>query len=106
MFGWIYQPTLNRIALGVTILLFTGASTQVVGEVIKVPVGQQGQAQQVNKPPLGMTMEAVKVGFGKPATQSPARGVPPITRWEYNHFVVYFENDVVIHSVTKHKRRD
>jgi hypothetical protein len=75
-------------------------------ESIKIPVGQQSQQQQIVKPALGMSMDVVKQQFGNPVTQSPARGEPPITRWEYNQFVVYFESEVVIHSVTKHQRKD
>jgi hypothetical protein len=29
-------------------------------------------------------------------------GEPPITRWDYDKFVVVFEYNRVIHSVTKH----
>lgn len=78
----------------------------VSSQTVKVPIGQQGHSQDIAKPALGMTMSAVKAQFGSPVTQSPARGEPPIIRWEYNGFVVYFESDVVIHSVTKHQRTD
>ena len=30
-----------------------------------------------------------------------AVGNPPITRWEYPSFVVFFENNIVLHSVVK-----
>lgn len=75
-------------------------------EVIKVPVGQQGDTASAQKPQLGMTMELVEQQFGVPVTRSPARGKPPIIRWEYNDFVVYFEGTDVIHSVIKHRRKD
>ncbi len=82
------------------------ASLTVYAETVTIPIGQQGYAQQVKKPALGMTMEQVRQAFGSPVTQSPPRGTPPITRWEYNQFVTYFENNIVIHSVTKHQRTD
>ncbi len=75
-------------------------------ETVSIPIGQQGQSQQIDKPALGMTMEQVRQAFGSPVTQSPPRGNPPITRWEYNQFVTYFEDNIVIHSVTKHQRQD
>jgi hypothetical protein len=53
----------------------------------------------VAAPTRGMTMEQVASQFGKPETKVPAVGKPPISRWEYPGFVVYFENDHVIHSV-------
>jgi hypothetical protein len=41
----------------------------------------------------------VAAKFGTPVTKVPAVGKPPISRWEYPGFVVYFEADHVIHSV-------
>ena len=36
-----------------------------------------------------------------PGRVQPAVGDPPITTWEYTDFLVYFEYDRVIHSVSK-----
>jgi hypothetical protein len=51
-------------------------------------------------PTRGMTMNEVTGKFGVPVTKIPAVGKPPITRWEYPGFVVFFEFDHVIHAVT------
>ncbi len=73
-------------------------------EDIKVPVGEQTpESQAAAKPATGMTMAAVKSQFGAPQKENPAKGKPPISSWEYENFVVYFENDHVIHSVVKPK---
>lgn len=53
----------------------------------------------VAAPARGMTMTQVASKFGDPVTKVPAVGKPPISRWEYSGFVVYFERDHVIHSV-------
>ncbi len=50
-------------------------------------------------PARGMTMAQVASKFGDPVTKVPAVGKPPISRWEYSNFVVYFEYDHVIHAV-------
>jgi len=50
-------------------------------------------------PARGMTMAQVASKFGDPVTKVPAVGKPPISRWEYSGFVVYFEGDHVIHAV-------
>jgi hypothetical protein len=50
-------------------------------------------------PSRGMSMSQVASRFGDPITKVPAVGKPPISRWEYPGFVVYFERDHVIHSV-------
>jgi hypothetical protein len=47
-------------------------------------------------------MDKVKEIFGEPQKQAPAVGDPPITRWIYQDFTVYFEYDRVIHAV-KHR---
>jgi hypothetical protein len=58
----------------------------------------QGSAEQ---PPRGMSMEKVEARFGAPTNRVPAVGNPPITRWEYPGFIVYFEHNLVLHSVVK-----
>ena len=52
-----------------------------------------------DRPTRGMSMEKVEAKFGAPAKRVPAIGAPPITRWEYPGFVVYFEHHLVLHSV-------
>jgi hypothetical protein len=53
----------------------------------------------VAAPSRGMTMAQVASKFGDPLTKVAAVGTPPISRWEYSGFVVYFERDHVIHAV-------
>ena len=53
----------------------------------------------VQLPTRASTMEQVKSQFGEPNTTQPAVGDPPISRWVYPGFTVYFEHDRVIHSV-------
>ena len=71
-------------------------------QTLEIPLGQQGD-QALERPNLGMSKEAVIAKFGEPADWTEAKGQPPISSWEYKLFVVYFENDSVIHSVLKHK---
>jgi hypothetical protein len=52
-------------------------------------------------PTRGMSMEKVEAAFGTPTTRVPAVGQPAITRWEYPGYVVYFENNIVLHTVVK-----
>ncbi|MET0496899.1 MAG: hypothetical protein ABW106_01375 [Steroidobacteraceae bacterium] len=54
---------------------------------------------EANRPARGMTMQKVEAAFGAPASRVPAIGSPPISRWEYPGFVVFFEHDHVIHTV-------
>jgi hypothetical protein len=41
----------------------------------------------------------VEKQFGAPAEKHPTVGKPPITRWDYPNFSVFFEGDRVIDSV-------
>lgn len=53
------------------------------------------------KPTRGMTEASVESAYGRPNSKQPAVGDPPISRWEYNEFVVFFEYDKVIHAVSR-----
>lgn len=53
------------------------------------------------QPVHGMTMADVTRLFGSPDKKVAAVGDPPITRWIYPGYVVYFEGNIVLHSVLK-----
>ncbi len=54
------------------------------------------------RPARGMSMDTVEAKWGQPTVKRSAIGEPPISRWEYSAFVVYFEYRNVIHAVQKH----
>lgn len=49
-----------------------------------------------------MTMSGVRNNFGEPERILDAVGEPPITRWQYPGYIVYFEHDLVITTVGGH----
>lgn len=53
------------------------------------------------RPTRGMTQDRVQAKYGSPESVKAPVGDPPITRWEYSEFVVFFEYDKVIHAVRK-----
>lgn len=53
------------------------------------------------RPTRGMTQTSVESKYGSPSSVTAPVGEPPITRWEYTDFVVFFEHDRVIHAVLK-----
>ena len=53
------------------------------------------------RPTRGMTQASVESKYGSPKSVNAPVGEPPITRWEYSDFVVFFEYDKVIHAVVK-----
>lgn len=54
---------------------------------------------RVVRPDKGQTMQDVEAKFGAPLARHEAVGRPPITRWDYADFSVFFENQRVIHAV-------
>jgi len=62
----------------------------------------KSSASLTESPNRGMSMETVESKWGEPDQKRAAIGEPPISRWEYSNFVVYFEYSHVIHAVTKH----
>lgn len=60
------------------------------------------EASGMEKPRSGLSKAQVEERFGEPTRTVAAVGDPPISRWEYAGFIVYFENDRVIHAVARH----
>jgi len=83
------------------------AATTVSAEVLRIPLGQQSGAQQhIERPSLGMTQTSVLEQFGEPLQRYAPVGEPPISRWQYQEFTVYFESEIVMHSVVRHQPKD
>ena len=57
-----------------------------------------------SRPTRGMTATSVEAKFGVPDAKVAPVGDPPISRWEYKDFVVFFEYDRVIHAVVKRQK--
>ncbi len=73
------------------LLIFIAFAVLAVGPV---------QAQRADQTPArGNTMDRVEQRFGQPQEKLPAVGDPPITRWLYAGYTVYFEYDKVLHTV-------
>jgi len=82
-----------------TLCLCILASSAALAETIVVDDQVKLRESQVERPDRGMTMSAVEKRFGAPASRHPTVGQPPITRWDYAGFSVFFEKDRVIHAV-------
>ncbi len=82
------------LAAGLSVVAGTAAA-----ETVAVDNGIAVKESDVPTPTRGMTMDQVASKFGAPSDKTPAVGKPPISRWQYPGFVVYFEGDHVIHSV-------
>jgi hypothetical protein len=83
----------------VAMLLFGAAAGAAVAETLVVDDKVVVRDSNVPRPKRGMHMTAVEQQFGAPATKHDTVGLPPITRWDYANFAVFFEHDIVIHAV-------
>ena len=84
-----------KIALALAALWgsLAAAETIVVDDQVQV------RPSTIDRPARGLTMTAVEAKFGAPQTRHDAVGTPPITRWDYAGFSVFFEKDRVIDAV-------
>jgi hypothetical protein len=94
-----YRNLLTALTLCVGLAGFSGLSQPAGAETIAVDNGIAVKDSDHPTPKRGMTMAQVATRFGAPLTKLPPVGRPPIARWEYPGFVVYFEREYVIHSV-------
>jgi hypothetical protein len=85
--------------IGAGLMGFVGVAATAVAETIATDAGIAVKQPDVPAPTRGMTMHEVASKFGDPVTKIPPVGKPPISRWEYPGFIVYFEYDHVIDSV-------
>lgn len=57
------------------------------------------QVEKMDLPKNGLNKAEVESRFGAPSKRHSAVGEPPITRWDYGTYSVYFEYDLVLYSV-------
>ncbi len=91
--------------ISATFLVLTtslGMALPASAEELQMPVESTLPTQDtisLEMPIQGMSKEAVRVKYGEPNEMTPAVGDPPISRWIYGRYTVYFEGNYVIHSV-------
>lgn len=84
------------------ILVSCGLATGVGAQNLDISASDRAATfEQAGKPTRGMSQATVEANYGAPQTVRDAIGDPPITRWEYPGFVVFFEYDKVIHAVSR-----
>ena len=84
------------------LLLSLGLAMSVGAQTMDMSAADRSATfDEAGKPTRGMTQQAVEANYGAPQNVRDAIGDPPITRWEYAGFVVFFEYDKVIHAVSK-----
>jgi len=82
-------------------ILFSGWAAAIAVADTLVVDGIAAQGSSNAGPARGLTQQNVVSKWGQPLGKNAPVGEPPISSWEYEPFVVYFEYDRVIHSVAK-----
>lgn len=75
-----------------------------LSEVLLIDAVAAEQQADVPRPHRGEITNVVEQRFGSPLNRHAPVGAPPITRWDYAQFSVYFEYDHVITSVLKRNK--
>ena len=89
-----------RRMLALFTVLSLSMTTLLQAEVLEMPPARETTAgYTVNLPGRGMNMTQVEERFGSPLQKLPEVGDPPIIRWIYPDYTVYFEYQYVINSV-------
>lgn len=93
---------MSKILLAFGLLLSISPLSTVHAEVLAVPDGVGESA--LTLPAKGEAQASVLSRYGEPAKRYAAVGgssaaQPPITRWDYPGFSVFFENSHVVHAV-------
>lgn len=86
------------LALMLGALLVTPASAEVL-LIEAIHQEPPNSAEGLPRPRGGMTMDQVRKTFGAPLKEHPWVGDPPITRWDYDKYSVFFEYDKVLNTV-------
>jgi len=85
---------MTRIVFAALLLLAAGSAWADV-----LILDEVRQVERMDLPKNGMTKDQVEQRFGAPADRKSAVGDPPISRWDYDNYSVYFERDLVLFSV-------
>lgn len=82
------------------VLMAPLSQAQVIEERLVIPLTEQGRwPASIPRPQTGQSSADVERHLGPPQNISAPVGQPPIIRWQYPGFTVYFEYDHVIHTV-------
>ncbi len=88
-----------------TALGITPPQPLAMADQVRVPIMTQAdRSAQTKLPRTGQSQASVEQAYGTPSAMSGPVGRPPISQWDYATFVVYFEQDRVIHTVLKPNR--
>lgn len=90
------MPTRRSLAIAALLLPFVAVPA---AAYITKDDGDLVVENRTDLPQRGTHSSRVLKRFGQPLTRHGPVGKPPISRWDYPGFSVFFEHDLVLHSV-------
>ena len=90
---------MTRMVLALVLVVFAGFIQPSALSADVLLIEEVRQSDRMEVPDNGVTKADVRAQFGAAVNTYPAIGDPPITRWEYDRWSVYFEYDVVLFTV-------
>ena len=85
---------MTRMVLALMLVFSTGFAQADV-----LLIEEVRQSERMNLPVNGISRDEVQARFGEPVSRLAAVGDPPITRWNYASWSVYFEYELVLFTV-------
>jgi hypothetical protein len=92
----IFRTTTLAAALLCLLALPVYADVLLIDSINAAP---NNSDEGIPRPTRSMSMDQVSQRYGQPLTAYPSVGEPPITRWDYSNYSVFFEYDLVLTSV-------
>jgi len=94
-------PNMNKSILPTLLLFAVAVDAQQSGTPRSdvLLMDRVDRTAHVPVPQRGLSMDRVKERYGAPERRVGPVGDPPITRWVYADYTVYFEGNRVIHAV-------
>jgi hypothetical protein len=89
----------TAVHVATALLLTLGAAVQ--ADTLLVEGLRSDKVAAAEWPARGQSMSIVESRWGAPSGRGDAVGQPPISRWDYPAFIVFFEHQHVIHTVAR-----
>jgi len=90
---------MTRMVLALVLFALTALAQPVILSADVLLIEEVRQAERMELPGNGVNKTDVQTNFGEPVKKYAAVGDPPISRWEYDRWSVYFEYDLVLFTV-------
>ncbi len=90
---------MTRMVLTLMLVFSAGLAQIDIAQADVLLIEEVRQSERMNLPANGMSSGDVRAKFGEPVNKLAAVGDPPITRWNYDGWSVYFEYELVLFTV-------